>query len=75
MADSAEGSMAIPAVSAIPTATAKKAVAKKRSSTEVELSALSTAHLLAVLCILSYSSAEGSALRAEDYLIKFDAGE
>lgn len=52
----------------------KKPVAKKRNSTEVELSALSTAHLLAVLCILSYASAEGSALRAEDYLIKFDAG-
>jgi hypothetical protein len=72
-AESAEGGADNAAVSVNPT-TAKKTIVKKRNSTEVELSALSTAHLLAVLCVLSYTCAEGSALRAEDYLIKFDAG-
>jgi hypothetical protein len=62
------------AAAGVKIAAVKKPVAKKRNSTEVELSALSTAHLLAVLCIMSYTSAEGSTLRAEDYLIKFDAG-
>jgi hypothetical protein len=68
------GTEATAGTSAGAAAGVKKPVAKKRNSTEVELSALSTSHLLAVLCILSYTSAEGSAQRGEDYLIKFDAG-
>jgi hypothetical protein len=49
---------------------------KKRNSTEVELSALSTSHLLALLCLLSYASSvsDTSASRMQDYLLKFDAG-
>jgi hypothetical protein len=49
---------------------------KKRNSTEIELSALSTSHLLALLCLLSYASSvsDTSASRMQDYLLKFDAG-
>jgi hypothetical protein len=68
-AETASGKRTKKASNAVPST-------KKRNSTEIELSALSTSHLLALLCLLSYASSvsDTSASRMRDYLLKFDAG-
>lgn len=56
----------------------KVPVKKKRNCSAIELTALSSAHLLSILCLLSYTTTQergsGGSSRP-DYLLKFDAGK
>lgn len=57
-------------------AAAAASVGKKRNSMVIDLTALGTSHLLALLCLLFYttSATESWEMGMPDYLLKFDAG-